>query len=254
MASQFSQLFPALNRRAEASLAVTYDPPYRRIVDRPEMSTFETPFSAARHNEYLKQREHLRFKAIRFQHHLSTDLVKDVNAGNQYKMAWLALSTQEQRSMMERALEVCMEPAFELLKEARSKFVPEIRMARLLERGGQGFIELMKRCAVPGADTQSLRYLENTRFDEVAGTLAGAKSKSQLIWIELILTKRHLVLYGFISFTWTILQGVPWGGSNTLLECGGCFQLKGGRPDRKYMACGGCAKASPPIVLHYCSK
>ncbi|KAL8278968.1 hypothetical protein RQP46_008637 [Phenoliferia psychrophenolica] len=167
-----SPAFLAYNRRAEASLAVTYDPPYRRVVDRPEMSTFETPFSEARYEDHLKQREYLRGGALRYQLRLFPDVVEDIQAGNQCEFVWLAMTSQEQRAMMEKALEACMDGLFEVLKEARAKFVPEVRMARLLERGGRGFIELMKRCAVPDADTLSLRYLENARFDEVAGTLA----------------------------------------------------------------------------------
>ncbi|KAL8278969.1 hypothetical protein RQP46_008638 [Phenoliferia psychrophenolica] len=220
------------------------------------MTTFETPFSAAQYDAYLQERDMLSTVAIQMQVGLSVTLVQDAQRGNKPERKWLALSSREQRELMERALEGSMKPA---LEEARTKFVPEIRMARLLERGGRGFIDLMKRCAVPGGNAQSLSYLENARFDEVAGTLAGAKSKTQRLWIELILARRHVVLYAFVTTTWTTLQGAALGGSkeesinyvrdqmasigghipsdhSKWLFCAGCTEPKGLRPERKFKA------------------
>ncbi|KAL8278987.1 hypothetical protein RQP46_008656 [Phenoliferia psychrophenolica] len=272
-----SPSFLAWNRKSEALLAITYNEPYRRVVDRSEMSTFVTPFSETQYDEYLEERDRAQSAAIQMQVAASGSLVSEAQQGNRQERMWLALSSQEQRDFMEKGLESSLKPN---LRQARRKWVPEIQIEKLLERGGRAFVELMRRCVVPGGNTHSLCYVENTRFDEVAGTLAGAKSKSQRLWIELILARRHHLLFAFVGATWTTQQGMTLlGGSVTPQEtlqfvrekaaligarmsadhtkwlvCAGCMQPKGLTPERKYMACGGCAKASPPIVLHYCSK
>ncbi|KAL8278986.1 hypothetical protein RQP46_008655 [Phenoliferia psychrophenolica] len=265
--------FLAFNRKAEALLAVTYNAPYRRVVNRSEMSTFETPFSEAQYDEYLAERDRVMATAIEMQVGMSNALVHNIQTGSEAEHKWLALSSQEQRRLMEKGLETSMKLN---LREARRKFVPEIQIGKLLERRGRSFIELMKECSVPGGNTQTLVHLENARFDEVAGTLAGAKSKTQRLWIELILARRHLLLFAFISGTWTTHLAAVMGGSSDKLKfvrdqaalmggrlsadhtkwvtCAGCTEPKGIRPERKFMACGGCGKASPPVVLHYCSK
>lgn len=62
-----SASFLAWNRKSEALLAITYNEPYRRVVDRSEMSTFVTPFSEAQYDEYLEERDRANTAAIQMQ-------------------------------------------------------------------------------------------------------------------------------------------------------------------------------------------
>ncbi|KAK4702431.1 hypothetical protein P7C70_g3792, partial [Phenoliferia sp. Uapishka_3] len=162
-----SPAFVSWNRETEAKLALLYDPPYQTVVRGPMMDAHTSPSSSSELEQDTKEMRDVLDKARLFQVGISTRLIEDA-ATNHSRKVWLALEPKEQRNAMEEVLEFVLTGD----KLQMRQDLPEIRMMKLLERGGRGFFDLAERCAVPGGDKHEISWLENKRYDQYLGTMA----------------------------------------------------------------------------------
>ncbi|KAK4703158.1 hypothetical protein P7C70_g3063, partial [Phenoliferia sp. Uapishka_3] len=199
--------FLGWNGVQEADIARWYDRPFQR--DLPGqlqwMDTHDEPLSPS---AYQKALELIRTRvdcARKWQVTLGRALVDNACLGRKTEKQWLALGSARQREMMEVTLDtICRRKDIR-----RIRFdVPEIRMAELLERGGQGFVDLAERCVAPSGSRQEVHWVENKRYDQLVGTPARARNKAQRVWVEKSQANRHFFLFLFVSRVWAWLDGV----------------------------------------------
>lgn len=160
--------FLAWNRAAEEQLARVYDtplPPGTRSL----LSTVpSTPLSQSDLDDLTEQTRFLADKARSCQLNFGLTLVEDASEGRRREEAWLAFEPEKQRELLEVVLE---ELTIGLTWKATREQVPEIRIGKLLDRGGRGFLELAESCVDPGGVGHEVRWVKNERFDAIVGTL-----------------------------------------------------------------------------------
>lgn len=156
--------FLAWNRTIEEEVDQLFaNPPTRKRID-DALTT--TSFSRA---ETDRRREATRFtrrQVAKLQKDFRAQLVEEARAAGPWQQLWH--KETRQREILEVTLEIMFEKNSPYVDDRR--LISEIKLSTLLERNGEGIVDLMPRLAQRGPGADGINWLDNPGFDAMVGT------------------------------------------------------------------------------------